>query len=133
MSKSSSKSLARIGTQTAGLALAVPQVIGHRVTRMIEAGATPDARDVREFHLMSSEKTTAFMQSWLAMNAYLLRANQQVALNMISAAWKTWASMAFLNWPNPRQLWPDARQLQSTAIGMIAKGIEPVHKVAVAN
>jgi hypothetical protein len=125
--------LTRIGAQSAGLALAVPQVVGHRVTRMIAAGSTPDARDLREFNLMSSEKTTAFVESWMAMGAYLIRANQQTALNMVGSWWKSWFSLSGLNWPTAQQFWPRTQQLQSTALGMMVKGIEPVHKAAVAN
>jgi hypothetical protein len=125
--------LTKISAQTAGLALAVPQVVSHRVTRMMTAGTTPAAHDMREFHLMSSEKTAAFVESWMAMGAYLMRANQQMALNMVGSWWKAWFSMAGLNWPTVQQFWPRTQQLQSTALGMMAKGIEPVHRVALAN
>jgi hypothetical protein len=125
MSKASRRHVSRISTQTAGLALAVPQVVAHRVNRMMTAGAVPNARDQREFNLMSSEKTAAFMESWLAMSAYVLRANQQFAVAMMSSWWKACLSLTPLHFP--------AQQLQSDAFGMLAKGMAPIHRAAVAN
>ena len=39
--------------QAAELALAVPQVVAHRMARMALAGHSPSARDQREFQMMS--------------------------------------------------------------------------------
>ena len=125
MSKSSRNSLTRIGVQTAGLALAVPQVVAHRVNRMMTTGSTPSVRDLREFHLMGSEKTAAFTEAWMAMGAYMMNANQQLAMTLMSSWWNAWFGMTPFRWP--------AHQLQSSALGLLAAGMAPVHRVAVAN
>ena len=59
---------------------AAPQVIAHRVQRMHRAGATPSARDVREFTLMGQEKVEAFFESWLAMSLRLWQVQLQLGL-----------------------------------------------------
>ena len=46
---------------------AAPQVVSHRLQRMHRSGATPSARDLREFTLMGQEKAEAFFESWFAM------------------------------------------------------------------
>ena len=53
-----------IATKTAELAVAVPHVVFHRVTRMALAGPVPSARDRKEFQLMVEEKKAAFSQAW---------------------------------------------------------------------
>ncbi|MFT3816422.1 MAG: GNAT family N-acetyltransferase [Rubrivivax sp.] len=53
--------------QLAEMAVAVPQVVGHRVACMTLAGPAPSARDRREFERMVDEKAVAFAQSWQAM------------------------------------------------------------------
>ena len=128
MSRASRKHLTRIGAQTAGLALAAPQVVAHRVNRMMTAGPAPGARDLREFNLMTSEKAVALAESWIAMGAYMMRANQSLALTMIGASWKVWLSLATFGFPVRH-----AQQLQSNALGMISAGMAPVHRKAVAN
>ncbi len=121
----SRRHLTKIGAQTAGLAVAVPQVVAHRVNRMLTAGAVPDARDLREFRLMTSEKTAAFMESWMATGAQLMRANQQFAFSLMTSWWRAWFSMPGLGRTTP--------QLQTAALGVLAKGMAPVHRIAVAN
>ena len=54
---------ALVARQATDLAVAAPQVVAHRLTRMAMAGANPSARDRREFTRMVSEKQTAFQQS----------------------------------------------------------------------
>jgi hypothetical protein len=95
------------GVRAAELALAVPQVVAHRVARMAAAGPWPSARDRREFHLMGSEKVAAFHESWSAMWLQAWRAQMQFA-------------MALLQWWS----WP-AR--------IADHGLKPVHRRAVAN
>ena len=95
------------GLRAAELALAVPQVVSHRVARMAAAGPWPGARDRREFHRMGSEKVAAFHESWTAMWWQAWRAQMQFA-----TAWMQWWS------------WP-AR--------IAEHGLKPVHRRAVAN
>ena len=62
----SQKKTRALATQTAELALAVPQVVAHRVTRLALAGARPSRRDQAEFQRMVQEKQVAFSQAWMA-------------------------------------------------------------------
>ena len=78
--------------QAAELAMAVPQVIAHRVTRMAIAGPAPVARDRREFQRMSAEELAAFNESWNAMAQQALCANQQLAMSFMQALWLPWAA-----------------------------------------
>lgn len=121
--KRSSKSLAQ---QSAELAMAVPQVVGHRVTRMALAGGQPSPRDQREFQRMVDEKSAAFAESWQAMGAAALRANQQLALTMWSSCWTPWSKSS----ATPQAA---ARRWQQAAMGVLGTGLAPVHRRAVAN
>lgn len=100
-----------LASQAAELAIAVPQVVAHRLTRMALAGPFPNARDQREFHGMGQEKVIAFYQSWFAMGWAMVQALQQ-----------SWISM-----------------LQGVRVPLIdanlilSKGLRPVHRRATAN
>lgn len=102
------RSLAR---QSAELAVAVPQVVAHRVARMALAGPRPNARDRREFQGMWQEKVHAFWQSWFAMGWAMAQAWQQ--------AW-----VAGLQ---------GARVPLIDAQSLLAHGMAPVHRKATAN
>lgn len=121
--RSTSKHMA---TQAAELAVAVPQVVAHRMLRMALAGGTPSARDRREFRLMGAEKMAAFQESWTAMWLEALRAQQQFSLSLLQPLWFPWA----VAWPS-RHL--SAARLQRAALGVLGKGVAPVHRRAVAN
>ena len=56
-----------LSAKTAELALAVPQVVAHRLLRMAHAGPHLSARDRKEFARMVAEKNSAFGESWNAM------------------------------------------------------------------
>jgi hypothetical protein len=103
----------------------VPQVVGHRVTRMMNAGAIPNARDLREFSRMSSEKTQAFTESWFAMCIEAMRANERLAFTLMSSWLNPWFSLSGFG--------RHSRQLQSIAMDVAAKGIAPVHRAVTAN
>lgn len=118
-----SKSLA---TQAAELAFAVPQVVTHRVTRMAMAGHLPSERDRKEFDLMVAEKNTAFAQSWVAMANQSLLANQA-----LSASWlRTMCSPIGIGAPSVATV---MNQVHSATLGVLGKGLAPVHRKAVAN
>ena len=112
--------------KAAELALAVPQVVAHRVTRMAMAGPTLSDRDRKEFQLMVKEKETAFAQAWNAMAVQSVRASQALTASYFRSMWslptkrKTSAAAA-------------ASQLQNAAFGILGKGLAPVHRKAVAN
>src|SRR5690349_9060378 len=68
------------------LAVAAPQVIAHRLTRMALAGPTPSERDCQEFTGMGMEKQAVAAQAWMAMFAEGVRFQQQFALSLLSLA-----------------------------------------------
>lgn len=105
-----------LAVQMAELALAAPQVVGHRVTRMALAGASPSARDRREFHQMGAEKLAAMGESWFAMWVQAFHAQQQLALGMMKTA-----------------ALPTTAALTRAGLGVLGHGLAPVHQRAVAN
>jgi hypothetical protein len=115
-----------LATQAAELAIAVPQVVAHRVARMALSGPRPSPRDRKEFERMVAEKNTAFGESWRAMAAQAASANQALAASffqsfLLIARGKQPSAMA------------TARQLHKAALGVMGKGLAPVHRKAVAN
>jgi len=92
-----------LAAQTVDLAFAVPQVLAHRLTRMAMAGATPSARDQREFYRMGTEKVAAFNEAWAAMAMQTM------------------------------QTWWFPTLLSSAALDILSKGMTPYRRRAVAN
>jgi hypothetical protein len=115
-----------IVTQAVELAFAVPQVVAHRVTRMALAGPTLSARDQKEFQRMGVEKAAAFSESWNAMTVQALHANQALAASFFRAFW----SPSLKGRPSASAV---AAQWQSATLGVLDKGMAPVHRKAVAN
>ena len=68
-----------LAVKAAELALAVPQVVAHRVIRLALAGPKVSARDRKEFQRMVTEKIAAFGESWVAMARQATLANQALA------------------------------------------------------
>jgi hypothetical protein len=104
-------SSARLTRQASELALAVPQVMAHRLTRLALAGAVPNARDRREFHAMGQEKVHAFWQSWFAMGWAMVEATQKAWLAGLQGA---------------RVPLIDTHHI-------LSRGLAPVHRAATAN
>lgn len=108
------------------LATASSQVVAHRVARMVMAGPLPSARDRTEFQRMVDEKHQAFAESWLAMAAQSMVAQQSLA----STAWRS----LFYPWlgggATPSAM---ASQMQQAGMGVFNKGLAPVHRTAMAN
>jgi hypothetical protein len=100
-----SKSLA---AQTVDLGFAVPQVIAHRVARIMLAGGSPSARDRRELHRMGTEKILAANEAWNAMAVQAVLENQKLALSLMQSLWVPW-------------------------VRVLGKGMAPVRRRAVAN
>jgi hypothetical protein len=115
-----------LAAQTLELGFAVPQVIAHRVARMAIAGASPSARDRREFHRMGSEKITALNEAWTAMAVQGFLANQKLALSFMQSFWFPWARPS-------RSVKSASRQLNDAALAILGKGMAPVRRRAVAN
>lgn len=116
-----------IATKTAELAVAVPQVVAHRVTRMAIAGPTPSARDRKEFERMVAEKKVAFTQAWQAMASEAVLANQALAQSALRTIWTP------TNWGKPAVADEFARQMQGATLGVLGKGLAPVHRKAISN
>jgi hypothetical protein len=118
-----SKSVAVKATE---LAAAVPQVVAHRVTRMALSGSTLSERDRKEFQLMVAEKKTAFAEAWQAMAVQTVRANQALSTSFLRSVWLP----SFWGKPSAARV---VSQVQSAAMGILSKGMAPVHRKAVAN
>jgi hypothetical protein len=115
-----------LATKTAELAVAVPQVVAHRVARMVISGPTLSERDRKEFERMVAEKHTAFGEAWQAMVTQSVRANQALAASLMRSAW----SPSPGDKPTPAKV---AAQLHDAAMGVLGSGLAPVHRKAVAN
>lgn len=124
-SRRSRKSIA-LAAKAAELAIVTPQVVAHRVARVAMAGPALSARDRKEFQRMADEKGAAFRESWMAMGMQAFRANQAIAQSWLRLIW----SPALKRKPGAGAM---ARQMQSVALGVLGKGMAPVHRRAVAN
>ncbi|MCG2595387.1 hypothetical protein LZ009_21625 [Ramlibacter sp. XY19] len=80
------RSSAHLSRQAGELALAVPQVVAHRLTRMALAGPTLSARDRKEFQGMGQEKLVAFWQSWFGMGWAMAQMWQKAWLAALQGA-----------------------------------------------
>lgn len=127
MPSRSARKTRSVAVKAAELAAAVPQVVAHRVARMAVAGPTLSARDRKEFERMVAEKQTAFTEAWQAMATHSLRANQALAASLLRSALSPTAA---------GQTTPGeavAQQLHDATLGVLDKGLAPVHRKAVAN
>ena len=113
-----------LSAKTAELALAVPQVVAHRLLRMAHAGPHLSARDRKEFARMIAEKNSAFGESW---NAMALQSQRAFAAALALAATPTRSTRAS---PAAHAL---TTQLHEATLAVIGKGLAPVHRRAVAN
>jgi len=126
MSVRSKRKTKSLTTKAVELAVATPQVVAHRVTRMAVAGATLSERDRKEFNLMVAEKKTAFAEAWQAMATQTVHANQTLAASFLRSMWSP------RGWGNA-SVGKVAAQVQDAALGILDKGMAPVHRKAVAN
>jgi hypothetical protein len=110
--------------KTAELAWATPQVVAHRLGRMAVAGPLMSSRDTEEFTRMWSEKVTAFGDSWTAMTFKGFAANQAVMSSLMRGLWNPWHAASSLK---------TMSHLQDATWGVLAAGLHPVHRAAVAN
>lgn len=134
--------------KTTEMLISSGQVIGARVDQMARAGATPNARDRKEFARMGSEKVRAATESSLAMAARLqsmngnlwLRAWQQwfggaTALMSLGAS-KTWGQAVQRQGAVYRSMARSAdtaSQLSNATARLAHSGLAPVHRAATAN
>jgi len=115
-----------LAVKAAELAVAAPQVVAHRVARMAMSGPKLSARDRKEFELMVAEKHAAFGESWNAMAAHAALAQRDLAASF----YKSFIALARGKKPSPAR---SAAQLHRAALGVLGKGLDPVHRKAVAN
>lgn len=115
-----------LATKAAELAVAVPQVVAHRITRMALSGPKLSLRDRKEFERMVAEKNDAFGESWKAMAAQAALAQRQLAASFF----RSFLSVARGRQPSATA---SASQLHKAALGVLGKGFAPVHRKAVAN
>jgi hypothetical protein len=108
------------------LALAVPQVFAHRVTRMALAGPKLSNRDRKEFKIMVNEKHAAFAQAWSDMAMHAFRANQAFTASMLRFFFPPFS------YKKPSAASTAAR-VHNAAIGVLGKGLAPIHRKAVSN
>jgi hypothetical protein len=108
------------------LALSVPQVVAHRITRMSLAGPVISDRDRKEFEMMVNEKPAAFVQSWTDMAMYAFRANQAIT----ASALQFFFTPFLYRKPSAAST---AAQVHNAAIGVLDKGLTPIHRKAVLN
>ncbi|OZI43627.1 hypothetical protein CEK29_10805 [Bordetella genomosp. 5] len=118
-------SAASLSRNTAELALAAPQVIAHRMTRLALAGHPWSERDRKEFTLMGMEKAGAFAQAWNAMAWASMVSGQTLALQ--------WWAACFAPWLGSRNTGQFVRQWQQAGLGVLGKGLAPIHAKATAN
>jgi len=105
------------------LGIAAPIVMAHRLTRIAMAGQAPSTRDRREFDRMVKEKQVAFRDSWNAMAMQAFRAQHAFSVSLLSSFWM----------PPRGGAKSVATRLHRDALGILDKGLAPVHRKAVAN
>jgi hypothetical protein len=115
-----------VGTKTAELAMAVPQVMAHRFTRLAMAGTRLSVRDRKEFERMVAEKNTAFTEAWQAMAKQSVRAHRALAVSVWQSLWLP----SLRRKPSAGTL---AAEFHRAALDIVGKGIAPVHRKALAN
>jgi hypothetical protein len=121
---------ARLARQAAELSFAAPVVIAERLARMAAAGPSPASRDRREFQRMTSEKVLAFYQSWAAMGMQAYANQIALAQSLSQSALRAMMTGASPLTATKRQA---KRRARNDATRILAAGLEPVHRAAVAN
>jgi hypothetical protein len=112
--------------KSAEMALAVPQVMTHRIARMAAAGFNPSARDRNEFRRMHAEKTAAFIESWNAMAMQAARTHRALALAWFRACSSPWSG-------RPWSATGTSSRWHRAALDVAASGFHPVHRRVMAN
>ena len=115
-----------IATKSTQLALAVPQVVAHRMNRMARAGANYSDRDIKEFYRMGTEKQAAFLASWNSMALQILRYQHALMFSWCKATWMSWVGARMTSVSM-------VTQWQSAAMATALSGLQPIHRTAVAN
>ena len=132
-----------VAFKTAQMVLASTFVVGHRTSRMIQAGPLPNASHQRELTLMGTEKILAGAAAAQAMALGVFKLNQQLGMlaikQMMTGGWGA-ISLAS-SWTPAQYAGRQARflrdtasngalaasQLSHSAARIITRGMEPVH------
>ena len=125
--RSPSRPAASLTVQATEMALAVPQVVAHRLARLAFSGPLPSARDRQEFELMSAEKLEAFSESMNAMVHQACHAHGQLAASTLGSVWFPWLPQVQL-----AASAAPARYLDDVKT-MLGQGMAPLHQRATAN
>ena len=121
----------RLAIESIELAFAAPQVVAHRVARMLAAGHAPTAADQQEFLRMGTEKMEAFVEIWTAMAAQAIDAHQRLLLSMMRTWSMPWIDFSLATpWLSRRSA---TRRLEHMGLALLAAAVSPVRKRAVAN
>ena len=138
----------RLAWKTGEMMLASAQVIRHRTGRMAAAGATPSARDRREFALMGQEKIEAGVESASAIAAQMMMMNRllgaRAVKNMMTAAAAVMSLAASRTAGQAiarraklvrtmTQSAATTAQLSGAAARLARRGLKPIHSRATAN
>lgn len=126
MASRRSRKTQSIALKSMEIAIAAPQVVAHRVTRMALSGNKLSDRDRREFQLMLQEKHAAFGQAWSGMALHTFRANQA----LIASLMRSLVSPFSRGTPSVAAA---SLQFQNAALGAWGKGLAPIHRKAVSN
>lgn len=126
MPKRNARASGELAAKAMELAIATPQVVAHRLTRLALAGPNLSAQDTHEFQRMINEKHSAFFESWSAMATHSILANQALAQSLFRSLLPSADGALF----SPADF---AVQLQKSVLEVADKGLTPVHKKAVAN
>jgi hypothetical protein len=132
--------------KAAELAMAAPQVVAVRSARMLAAAANPGTADRVELSRMCTEKVRAFWESVFAMNAQIVRSQQEYARAAALQWWRLWTTSLWLpayrsgtqaiaSLPRSAALTagPTRRQRQRAIAKVVEAGLTPIHKRATAN
>jgi hypothetical protein len=93
---------------------------------MALAGPKLSDRDRKEFQMMVNEKHAAFAEAWGDMAMQAFRANQALTASMLCSFFTPFSYKK----PSAASV---LTQVQNAAIGVLGKGLVPVHRRAVSN
>jgi hypothetical protein len=108
------------------LAVAVPQVIAHRVTRAALSGPVMSERDRKEFQRMVTEKQAAFARAYWEMTRQMCRANLQLTTTLLRAFFAPFSFAAL-------SVASAMAQPQHAVAAVLGSGLGPILRTAVSN
>jgi predicted Co/Zn/Cd cation transporter (cation efflux family) len=113
----------RLGRQLAEINAVVPGIVSRRVMQFAWAGTNPSRSDRKEMSRMAAEKWQAASQSAMAMTAFAMEQQMQVAQSFWQAIWAPWMGMSA----------DYGRPVANPVASLLNAGIAPYHRIATAN